>query len=503
MEPVIAVLDIGKTNKKTVLFDMDLKMRDARRRKIEPILEDGIRVEDVHGIEDWFFQQLRELGTDYDIRAIAITTHGAGAVCVGSDGDPSVPPVDYTQPVEDGVRERFFAEMGSPDELQVATATAEVQPLINVGKSLFYLKERYPADFAKTKHVLLFPQYFAFRLTGVATADITYTGCHTYLWDFQKRDWSVVADRLGIREALPKKPVLPTETIGTITPEIARKTGLSTDVVVTAGIHDSNSSILPYLITREKDFVLNSTGTWCVAMRPTESVSFAPDEVGKMVFYNLSYAGKPIKTSILLGGLEYETYHKILADRHSRTDHPGFDPALVASLIEENNTHVLPSVVKGAGQFPESDPRVVEIGDTGERTEIPLEEIQDGRRSPHVFEDYERALAIVDLSVAIQTVVALKRVGLTEGTDVFIEGGFRNNETYLALLTALLPNNPVSLTSIEEATSFGAALCGKAALTGQAVEELSDSVAIEIQRIRSVELAGINEYAARFMELLG
>ncbi|MFP4153338.1 MAG: FGGY family carbohydrate kinase, partial [Alkalispirochaeta sp.] len=360
MEQVVAVLDIGKTNKKVAIFDDHLVMRDTRRRKIEPVVLDGLRVEDVETIEAWFLEQLRELSATWRIRAISIATHGAAVVCVGPDGKPSVPPVDYTQEVEEGVRARFFAEMGSPEALQQTTATTEIQPLINVGKLLFFLKERYPDRFAETRHVLLYPQYFAYRLTGVATADITYTGCHTYLWDHRKNDWSPVVDKLGIRDALPEQPVPPATAVGTITPEVADATGLDRGTIVTAGIHDSNSSLIPYLITRESDFVLNSTGTWCVAMRPTETVSFTPDEIGKMVFFNTGYDGRPVKTSILMGGLEYETYRTILTERHGRSDEPALNTALLEELAGAADAFVLPSVVKGSGQFPDSEARVVE-----------------------------------------------------------------------------------------------------------------------------------------------
>ena len=505
MEQVVAVLDIGKTNKKVAIFDDRMKMRDARRRKIEPIVVDGLRVEDVSTIESWFLAQLKELTTTWSIRAISVATHGAGAVCVGADGTPSVPPVDYTQEVEEGVRRRFFAEMGSPEELQQVTATAEVQPLINVGKLLFFLKERYPDGFARTKHLLLYPQYFAYRLTGVATADITYTGCHTYLWDHEKDDWSHVVDRLGLRHALPERPLPPTEVIGTVTRSVAEATGLGADTIVTTGIHDSNSSLIPYLITRDSDFVLNSTGTWCVAMRPTKIVSFSPDEIGKMVFFNTGYDGRPVKTSILLGGLEYETYHKILSDYHGRSEEPPLNTALLKELAGASDAFILPSVVKGSGQFPDSEARIVEkedgLGAETFRT-IRLQDVVDGLAFPRAFEDYERALALVDLSVAIQSVIALERVGMQKGTEIFIEGGFRNNATYLAILSALLPKNPIFLTSVEEATAFGAALCGRAALAKRPIEELADTVNLETVTVEPVSIVGITAYRSAFQELL-
>ncbi|TVR66714.1 MAG: carbohydrate kinase [Spirochaetaceae bacterium] len=497
MKQVIAVLDIGKTNKKVALFDEKMQMLDTRRRRIDSIPQEGVQAEDVLSIEEWFLDALADLSTLYRIRAIAVTTHGAASVCVDEEGNPIVPPVDYTFPVEESVHERFFRTMGSAEELQVETATAEVRPLINVGKALFFLRETFPERFSRIRHVLMYPQYFTYRLTGIASADITYTGCHSYLWDFHASTWSTVVDKLGIRSALPEKPLLSTEVLGTISAAVADRTGLERDVIVTAGIHDSNASLLPYLITRERDFVLNSTGTWCVAMHPEKSVAFTPDEVGKMVFYNLSYAGRPVKTSILMGGLEYENYRRILSERHARNDDPAINPALLAEIVQQADTFVLPSIVPGTGQFPDSPARVVEGSSA-----IPFSEIESGKAFPGAFEDYERALALVDVSVAIQTVVALERVGLRKGTEVFIEGGFRNNRSYLAILTALLPDNPVALTSVEEATSFGAALCARAALEGRPVEALADTVQMAVQPVERLDLPGIGDYQKRFLELV-
>ncbi len=502
MEQVVAVLDIGKTNKKVAIFDQDMRMRDARRTKIEPVTVDGFRVEDVAGIERWFLDQLTDLAAAWDIKVISIATHGAAAVCVGADGKPSVPPLDYTQEVDEEVRKRFFAAMGSPEELQQKTATAEVQPLINVGKLLFFLKERYPDRFDATRHLLLYPQYFAYLLTGKATADITYTGCHTYLWDHEKNDWSHVVDRLGLRHALPVRPVLPTEAIGTITPDVAEHTGLDPQTVVTAGIHDSNSSLIPYLITRDRDFVLNSTGTWCVAMRPTDTVAFRPDEIGKMVFFNLGYDGRPVKTSILMGGLEYETYRKILSRRHDRSDEPPLNTGLLTDIAARRDAFILPSVVRGSGQFPDSEARVVEKGEGGTFMTISLESIHREDAFPAAFNEYARAFALVDISVAIQSVIALQRVGMRKGTEIFIEGGFRNNETYLAVLSALLPDNPIFLTSVEEATAFGAALCGQSVLTGRPLADLADTVELNTVPVDAVSIPGIDEYRRAFLEAL-
>ncbi len=495
MDYAIAVLDIGKTNKKVALFDDALNTLAIRREHIDTVNVEGLDVEPVEEIEEWCLTQLTELAGRYPIRAISISTHGASVVCVGEDGKPSIPSVAYTNEIPDEVHERFYAEMGSRAELQKTTATAEVNPLINVGKLLYYSFERFPEGRERTKHVLLYPQYFAYRLTGEATADFTYTGCHSYLWDFTRWDWSIVVDRLGIRSKLPEKPRVPHSYLGTITADVAARTGLSPDTIVGVGIHDSNSSLIPYLITQTDEFVLNSTGTWCVAMHPEGRVAFEDDEIGKLVFYNISFENKPVKTAILMGGLEYETYTQILTQLHGRDDDPGFDRSVYADVIANGDAFLLPSVIRGTGQFPDSRGRVIEKGST-----IYVEEMPG--RIPEIFSEYERAHALINISVAIQTQVALRRVGASPSSTIYVEGGFRNNPAYLKLLTALLPESPLALTAIDEATSFGAALCGKAMVEEVPVESFHDLVDLGITPVDPVTMPGIEEYAAEWLSMV-
>jgi hypothetical protein len=42
----------------------------------------------------------------------------------------------------------------------------------------------------------------------------------------------------------------------------------------------------------KEDFILNTTGTWCVIMKKSKDISFKKDELGKVVFYNISAFGK-------------------------------------------------------------------------------------------------------------------------------------------------------------------------------------------------------------------
>lgn len=497
MKYALAVLDIGKTNKKLVIYDDMMNLVTIRKRAIDTISVDGLDLEDIETVVQWFLEELRDLSAQYNIKAISITTHGATLVCVDSQGKPSMSPVAYTNEVDDSVHKRFWETMGNPKDLQRQTATAEIKPLINVGKLLWYMKERWPEDFAKTSHILFYPQYFAYRLTGKVAADITSVGCHGYLWDFHRQEWSAVCDKLGIRTMLPLQPSLPGECLGTITRDVADSSGLSPDTLVTMGIHDSNSSLIPYLITQEKDFVLNSTGTWCVAMHPANDVVFEENELGKMVFYNLSFEAKPIKTSILMGGFEYSVYTDALMKHHQLSDWPDYDPQMYADILDNPRTFLLPTMLPGAGQFPEAVARVIDGSN-----EYAIEDILAQKVWPEAFNDYQSGFALANLSLAIQTRIALQRVGLTPGTKVFIEGGFRQNTNYGALLGALLPDNPLYLTSLDEATSFGAALIGKAAIDDVPIRSLKNYVQLDMAGITPARLDGLERYAELFLSHL-
>jgi L-fuculokinase len=495
----IAVFDVGKTNKKIVIYDQDLNVLASVYESFPTQKKYDMEIEDVDNVDNWFLRQLKNFAQKFPIRIISVTTHGATFACIDKEGDFSVPVVSYTNEPGEKFHENFYKAVGkSPDELQQITATAELKALINPAKGLYYIKNKFPKEFKRTKHILPFPQYFGYLLTGKPGADYTYLGCHTYLWDFHKFKYSVAAKKLKLKKYLPKKIEKSWNILGTITPRVAETTGLPKDTAVTMGIHDSNASLLPYLIKKKNErFVLNSTGTWCVAMRAAEEVSFKPDEIGKVVFYNISAFGKPVKTAILMGGLEFDTYTDLLKKLNVEEKFPPFDPNLYKYIIAEKKLFILPGVVKGTGQFPDSDPRVVEGDEV-----VPLDAVMSGENIPEFFIDFPAAYAVLNISLAIQTKVALERVGLEKGDPIYVEGGFRNNPDYNALLTALFPDSPVYLTSISEATSYGAAILGKAAAEGKDPVDYADNLTIETKKVEPVAFDGIDEYIRSFMDRL-
>lgn len=494
MGPVVAVIDIGKTNKKIHIYNRELQLVDSCSQSFEPTLQNGIPFEAADELVEWLLDNLSRLGSRHDIKVISTSSHGAGFACVDQEGQLSLPVVDYTYEPGGTFHEEFYAVAGERDELQRKTATLELKALVNPAKAIYFLKKTFPEKFSRTRQILMYDQYFPFVLSGEVTADPTYCACHTYLFDHHAIAYSQVADRLGIRDLLPERIKDPGELAGLILPEVAARTGLSPLTRILVGIHDSNASLLPYLIKRvDEDFIVNSTGTWCVAMHPAKEVAFSDDEIGKAVFYNMSSFREPVKTTILMGGLEFETYTQLLTERFGLSGYPEFDPALYRDVINSASEFILPSVVPGTGQFPDQVARIVD-----NTTTYLLDDVRGGGSPPPLFGDPARAYAVLNLSLAIQTVTALERVGLSPGTNVYTEGGFRGNHDYNALLAALCPSASFHLSGMPEATSFGAALLGWAAVEERSVRDLTDRFELDEEPVEAADLPGLNAYASAF-----
>ena len=498
MEKALAVIDIGMTNKKVVIYSHRLKLLAMEKKCFEPLIAGGIESHDLEGMESWFFSVLKAFSRRFDIAAIAVCTHGATFVCTDARGEPVLPCLFYTHEPGEAFQRRFYAMAGDPEALQAATGTPNLSALINPAKGLFLARELYPRAYDKTELALPYPQYWGMRLTGKAGVEGTYIGCHTYLYDWNKGGYSSVAEKLGLEGKLPSPLRNSWEVLGTVLPEIARKTGLSESTIVTMGIHDSNASLLPYLVKAfGTEFIVNSTGTWCVLMHPQEHYGFVPEEIGKVVFFNRSAYNKPVKTAIFLGGKEYEVWTGVFRVQEKRVQEKRA-ASVYAGIVDECSSFILPEIVPGSGQFPGSIPQAVEGG-----IRYRLPDIEAGRAKPAFLADPVKAEAVLNLSLALQTIVALERAGLAPGQKIFTEGGFRNNAEYNAILAAALPENPLFLTDMSEATSFGTALTGLAAIEGKSPSDLAGLFSIaQIPAPPMRGLRGFEAYKKEWLRLI-
>jgi len=486
-QQVTAILDVGKTNKKIVLFDAHLKIIDQKRRNFDAVIKDGLEVEDTDGLKDWMKETLRGFSAVYDIKAIGITTHGATVALLDGSGELAHPVISYTCPAGAEIIDEFYATYGDEKSLHRETCTADFG-LINVGKILHFMKTRLPEVWKKADSALMYPQYFAYLLTGEKAVEPTYLGNHTYLWNFEQDTWSEVAKKIGADKLFPERKISAWDCIGTVTDEWVKDCGLSPDCKVSAGIHDSNASILPYFVKGHKGFTLNSTGTWCVGMRSAEKAVLREDELATKTFFNLDAFSRPLKTVIFLGGMERE---KFLALTNIEDSH---DNNRLREVVAANSLFLIPGFVQDGAIFPGSRPRLVDGKD-----EYPVASLYADH--PAVKASGAHFSQALSLSLALQSKEMLRLLGALGEGDVFVEGGFMKDSEYNAILAALCPNNRVCTTDLAEATSFGAAMTAQAMIENISIMELSDRFEIVTHEHQPAGLPGLQAYEKRFFEL--
>lgn len=427
----VAVIDIGKTNAKLALVDLDMRAEIAAlRQPNRPLVSAPYPHHDEQALRRFVTDGLATLACDHRIDAIAVTTHGATAALVDAAGRLALPVLDYEFDVPARLRERYdairpdFAQSGSP-----------ALPLgLNLGVQLYWLQDRFPDLFDRAAAILTWPQYWSWRLTGVMAGEVTSLGCHTDLWAPRAGDFSSLVDAAGWRRLFP--PLRPAGAVlGPLRPGLARTTGLDPRTPVINGIHDSNASLLPHLIDRAPPFAVVSTGTWVVAMAVGgRETTLDP---ARDTLINVNAFGDPVPSARFMGGREFE----LLMDGHPRRS----DAADVAAVLE-SGTALLPSAVAGSGPFPDRKARWLGT------------EPRAGQR--HVA---------VSFYLALMAATCLDLVG-ARGPAV-VEGPFASNEPFLAMLAAATGRPVVAGEGAGTGTSIGAALLvrneGRAKTTGR------------------------------------
>lgn len=414
----VAVVDIGKTNAKLALVDVERRAEITALRQPNTVRADGPYPH--HNVEKlWTFvlDGLAALVREHVIDAVSVTTHGATAVLLDERGDLALPVLDYEFDWPADARAEYdkvrppFAETGSP-------------PLpygLNVGAQLFWQQQNFPDVFQRTAKVLMYPQYWSMRLSGVVANEVTSLGCHTDLWNPHTGDFSTLVDAMGWRDLFPAlRPA--SAALGPILPELAFRTGLDLNTPVFCGIHDSNASLLPHLLDREPPFAVVSTGTWVVSMAVGGwAVGLDPE---RDTLINVNALGNPVPSARFMGGREFE----VLLAGHQRQ----WDKADLADVLD-TGTMLLPSTVSGSGPFP--DCRAYWIG----------EELHDGRR-----------FVAVSFYLALMTATCLDLIG-ADG-DVVVEGPFAANGAYVAMLQAATGRAVTANSGGGTGASVGAAL---------------------------------------------
>jgi sugar (pentulose or hexulose) kinase len=415
----IAVIDIGKTNAKVALVDLDGPAEVAVRKTPNTVVRgDPYPHYDVDWLWSFVLESLAGLHSAHGIDAISVTTHGATAALVRADGNLALPVLDYEYAGPESLR----AEYEAVRPPFVETGTPPMKNGLNLGAQLFWQQRMFPKQFADAKWLLMYPQYWSFRLSGVAAGEVTSLACHGDLWQPGTHGYSAMVGRLGWKHMLP--PIRKAgDRLGPVRPEIARQAGLDPATPVLCGIHDSNASLLPHLLAETAPFAVVSTGTWVVCM----AIGGRPvvlDPRRDTLFY-VNALGDAVPSAKFMGGREFEAIAGSPAKGATQAD--------VAAVLADG-AMLLPTMEQGTGPFPDFGPRWL-----GREPRMP------GERT-----------AAASLYVALVTATALDLIG-AEG-PVLVEGPFSANAEYRGMLAAATGRAVRAGGGTVTGTSIGAAL---------------------------------------------
>ncbi|MCE4552980.1 FGGY-family carbohydrate kinase [Roseateles cellulosilyticus] len=420
--PGTIVLDIGKTNAKLTLIDAAGKtLAEVRTPNI--VRRDGpFPHHDTERLWAWMLGQLRELASLADVRTLVPVTHGATAALV-DDAGLVLPVLDYEHvPGDAADAARYAALRPAFDE----SGSPLLPGGLNLGRQLEWLQHRFPDEFGRARYVLMYPQYWAWRLCGVAASEVTSLGCHTDLWRPAVGRWSSLVERLGWEQLFPPRQHAWAR-LGRILPDIAARTGLPESCEIVCGVHDSNASLMRHLLLLKSSgpCTVLSTGTWVIAAALGSATR--PLVESQDMLANCNVFGEAVPCMRFMGGREFAAVAGDPPAPFTRED--------VERLVARG-TMALPCFAETGGPFSGHTGRIVGLAP----------------------ETSAEQAALATLYVALMADHCLEALGARG--RVIVEGAFTVNGEFGPLLAGLADHRKVIVSDDSSGTTCGAWLLG-------------------------------------------
>lgn len=415
----VAVFDVGKTNVKLSVATSDGEMVESI--STPNIVHDGplYRHHDLAGLEAWLIDGLAGFAGRHEIDAIVTCAHGSGGVLAGKDG-PALPMIDYEQTIPDDVDRAYRKIVGPYRE----RASAIMLGAAHLARQMLWQQMQWPEGFAGGTAYLATPQYWAWRLSGVAASEVTSLAAQSHLWaSADRRPAKIVAEQ-GWQHLMPAfKPAW--ATLGPITAALARRTGLKPSTRVLCGIHDSSANFYRYQAAGFSDMTVVSTGTWIVALTDRAGADFDLERPGHAC--NADVFGHPMPGMLTMGGREFSIVAADVAGPASRQ---------AITRLVSTETMALPSFGPDDGLFPGTARRGKLAG--------PLADDKDVRFS----------LAVLYSALLTATIVE----DLPRSKTIILDGNFVKDPLYGGLVAKLLSDRRVLVSHSATGTATGAAL---------------------------------------------
>lgn len=415
------VIDIGKTNIKIHVLDKFKKNLVSFNKKNKICKKPPYHKVDVEDIWSWMIKIIKSTANKFQISSIVVSTHGATAALVSQSNDDSglvLPIMDYEWNGLKSINEKYENIRPSFKE----TFSPSLPAGLNLGRQLLWLEKNFPNKFKKADVLLMYPQYWAWRLTGIFSSEISSIGCHTDLWEPKTNKFSSLVNSQNWNKLFPPFKNA-WDVLGNISKDISDITGLSRTCRVHVGVHDSNASFLRFMLAKKnEDFCVVSTGTWVVCMANQKSLNSL--DQSKDMLVNINVEGHPVPCIRFMGGREYEKICSITKTKDSKV----VTKKDIYQIIN-NQVMAFPSFSKGNGPFGSYESKIQGTPQNG--------------------------AALATLYCAMMITFCLNKLNFKG--DVILVGSFLKNTILCQIVAQLCSDKDVYISSDQAATIKGAA----------------------------------------------
>ncbi len=255
-------VDLGATSGRTILgsiVDGKLEQRELTRFPNNIIQTGGHFFWDIYALYNEIIRGLKVVAEEgIEITSIGIDTWGVDFVFIGKDGGVLRNPYCYRDPHTDNAMEEYF-KLIPKEKVYEKTGIQFMQ--FNSLFQLSTLKANNDSALAAAEKILFVPDALMYMLTGEAVCEYTILSTSQMLDPRTKKIDSELIDVIGLKESQFGRYVNPSDTVGTLTPEVQKMTGLGAVPVVAVAGHDTGAAVAAVPAENEK-FAYLSCGTW-------------------------------------------------------------------------------------------------------------------------------------------------------------------------------------------------------------------------------------------------
>ncbi|MGM9760681.1 MAG: rhamnulokinase family protein [Parabacteroides sp.] len=255
--------DIGATSGRAVVGTLEEKhfQMEEIHRFANPLIEwNGKYYWDVYQLYQSLIESLSVCADrGLSIQSVGIDTWGVDFGCVAADGTLLGLPRAYRDPYTEGVPEAFFREVMPREEVYRRTGI-QILPF-NSLYQFYQARREHFAPLEQASRILFVPDLLSYMLTGRMVCERTIASTSQLLDPHTGRFDAKLLSAVGLTASQVGEPVEPGVCVGTLSPVLARRTGIGEVPVVAVAGHDTASAIVA-VPAETPHFAYMNSGTW-------------------------------------------------------------------------------------------------------------------------------------------------------------------------------------------------------------------------------------------------